>query len=72
MDVDQPQRTKSSAHVDFITIINHICDHKSLIQHLQYVASGPLAYIWFMTDARQSDVTIKSMFGVTDSFFDSF
>lgn len=56
MDVDQPHRTKSSAHVDFIIIINHIFDHKSLIQHLQYVASGPLAYIWFMADTMPDKV----------------
>lgn len=36
------------------------------------MASGPLAYIWFLTDnhARQSDVMIWNMFGVNDSLFD--
>ncbi len=60
MDAHQPKTTKDSVHDDFIITINHIFNHKSLLEHLQYAASGLLAYIWFLTDnyARSSDVMI--------------
>lgn len=60
MDADQPQNNKDSAHDGFIIIINLIFNNKSLLEHVQCAASGPLAYICFLTDsdARLSDVMI--------------
>ena len=53
-----PKKTKDSAHDDFIIIISHIWNHKSLTLHLHNVVCAPLAYIWFLTnnDCMQSDV----------------
>lgn len=43
-------KKQNTAHDDLILVINHIFNHKSLLEHLQYAASGPLANIWFLTD----------------------